>query len=72
MIIYVQIILNRKSQPSRYVKCPQNKGDKIIGSMDVAALFPSCKADKSSQRLDEALNKCNLEFQNIDRDFLCK
>ena len=40
--------------------------------MDVKALYPSCKKDKSAQKIKKAFIMADLDFRNLDRDFLVK
>ena len=47
-------------------------GPIIIGSMDVAALYPSCKSKGTMDTIKESSNMCNMVFENIISIFLCK
>ena len=57
--------------PKRASKVPdiQSEG-KIISSMDVAALYPSCKMDPTSKHIEVAIKQCGLVFKEIDKKYL--
>ena len=60
-------------QPRRGNKNPPlQTSEYIVGSMDVKALYPSCKKDKSAQKIEKAFIMADLDFRNLDRDFLVK
>ena len=40
--------------------------------MDVGALYPNCKKDKSGLAIQEAVKICGIEFRNIEKPFLTK
>jgi len=62
----------RESFP-RAGKIPPLQSDSyIIGSMDVIALYPNCKKIKTANKIEIAMTKCDLEFDNIDRELLVK
>ena len=53
--------------PKRANKTPPLQGQNfIVGSMDVKALFPNCKKQKSSENIEKAFKLTNLDFKNVD------
>ena len=59
--------------PTRGNNRPRLQGNqKVIGSMDVSALYPSCKAEKSSLKVEKAFRLSGLEFKHVNREFLVK
>ena len=40
--------------------------------MDVKALFPNCKKQKTSLHIEKAFKITNIDFKNIDREYLVK
>ena len=40
--------------------------------MDIGALYPNCKQEKSGKSIEEATKLCGIKFKNIDRPFLAK
>ena len=59
--------------PKRANKTPPLQGQNfIVGSMDVKALFPNCKKQKSSENIEKAFKLTNLDFKNVDTEFLVK
>ena len=60
-------------QPRRSTKTPPIQGPNfVVGSMDVKSLYPNCKKEKSAINIEKAFKITNLEFKNIDREFLVK
>ena len=61
-------------QPSR--KCKNNvklqSNNRVIGSMNVAALYPNCKSKESSANIERAVKRCGLLFRDIDKEYLVK
>ena len=69
--------LNSLNQPSgrilpdRICKTPHiQSNQKTISSMDVAALYPSCKMDPTSKHIEVAIKQCGLTFKEIDSKYL--
>ena len=46
--------------------------DLVIGSMDVKALYPSCRVAKTTKVIIESFRKAELEFTEINIPFLLK
>ena len=62
-----------RMQHSRSCKVPDIHTSNVqVGSMDVAALYPNCKIGPTCKKIEECVNKCGLEFRNINLDFLTK
>ena len=40
--------------------------------MDVTGLYPNCKVAQTTKKVEEAVIKCGLEFENINLEFLTK
>ena len=40
--------------------------------MDVKALNPNCKAEKTTKKIQQGVIKSDLRFKNIDKQFLIK
>ena len=59
--------------PERTGKTPSLQSSKVVvGSMDVKALYPNVKTKKLMKKIQEAVKICDLEFDNIDKEFLTK
>ena len=64
---------DQREQPPRGSKTPPIQGSKVVvGSMDVAALYPNCKVAPTKQKVIESIVDSDLKFNNINRPFLVK
>ena len=55
----------------REAKIPPLQSEiRTISSMDVAALYPSCKMDPTSKHIEVAIKQCGLTFKEIDIKYL--
>ena len=69
---HVEIPNQRRYNP-RACKLPSiQSSNTVVGSMDVGALYPNCKCEKSMKAIEEATKSCGIEYNNIDKQFLCK
>ena len=63
----------QRMQPGRGCKVPGIQNEEVvIGSMDVAALYPNCKVAPTVNKVEESINQCGLEFEQINKSFLTK
>ena len=51
---------------------PVQSSKRIVGSMDVAALYPNCKINPTANNIERAIKRCGLVFQEIDKEYLTR
>ena len=51
---------------------PKQSRTRVVGSMDVSALYPSCLVEPSKKKIKEAFRRSTLDFMSINRHKLCK
>ena len=61
-----------REQPRRGCKTASRiqSNQYIVGSMDVKALYPSCRVGETVKMVEDAIKSCGLKFKDIDRRFL--
>ena len=64
---------NLRIQPHRGAKTLPLQGDSlVIGSMDVAALYPNCKTKGTMAAIEEATKLSGMKFERVNKQFLVK
>ena len=51
---------------------PLQSTKRIVGSMDVAALYPNCKVNPTSHNVERAIRRCGLVFKELDKEYLTR
>ena len=64
---------NRRDIPMRAWKRSRKQSKtRVVGSMDVSALYRSCLVEPSKKKIKEAFRRSTLDFMSINKHKLCK